>query len=177
MTAMTLVPPATLPAMPVVEGLDLVVIDPARGGLEALTARLRDEGAWVRSLTVRPAGEGLLDLGDVDFGASMPHLRTLRVARSRVNGSVFAHPSLTRLSLDRVEYTGPGDVVLADGIEWLRIEGSSVPASSFTVGKRSSLRAFRWDQVWDQDVWNAPAFTPRAARAEGPRLLHLVSSN
>ncbi|MEV0644661.1 hypothetical protein AB0I28_05315 [Phytomonospora sp. NPDC050363] len=143
--------------------LDLVVIGAARGDLAGLARRLREAGTRVRSLTVRPADGEVIDLRDVDFAEATPQIRTLRITRARINGSVFAHPTLTRLSLDRVEYDGPAEIALVDGIEWLRVRASALPAESFTVGPASALRTFRWDED------GAPALRGRH--------LHLAGSN
>ncbi|GIG63831.1 hypothetical protein [Phytomonospora endophytica] len=143
--------------------LDLVVIGAARGDLAGLARRLRDAGTRVRSLTVRPADGEVIDLRDVDFAVVTPLLRTLRITRARINGSVFGHPTLTRLSLDRVVYDGPREIALGDGIEWVRVRGSMLPPESFTVGPGSALRAFRWEED--------------AVPAMRGRRLHLVSEN
>lgn len=148
--------------------LDLVVLG---GSLAELAAHLDDAGTGIRTLTIRPTRGEHLDLTDIDFAHVTPRLHTLKISGARINATAFTHPTLTRLALTDVEYVGPREIPFSDTLERVRIEKSLLPAASFTVGARSSLRTFRWDEQPQRTSAAVPL-----RRLEGPRLLRLVTT-
>lgn len=127
--------------------VSLHAVDLDKAGCERVAHFLIEHGELLRILKVYCRGfytDG--DLQGVDFAAHCPSLKTLDVKGVMFNDSVFTHPVLKDLRIQKSKHVGDRRIIIGEGqqLRKLEIVDCHVEANTFAIAPESQIKIFRY---------------------------------